>query len=547
PTGSRKFDPAAEKWKIANTPSGFGPDFDRMRREQALQFIGAGGQGGGGASIGTDPASILSRASFGELSKRPRNIQDPNVRNLLNAGTFVSSRQSAAAGGVPQPPLPQEHGIQELGLLNPRRQFYDEGGGVAPGMDTGEDKIPAMLRSEELVLTPELASAVEKADPFKPNPELIVALQGLAQQPLEYDEMSGEHMAVEGGVAPRPTNLPAIAEFLKTLFGAPTVEPDPRTPFDFGEEFAVPTPPTAPTPQRPTEPSREDLLRQGAGATLLEGLGVPSPAQAGASPEFSAEGLGSVSITGPDRLTQPGNAGFGQITPQPGRQGSFSAMTSTVPSAQPLTPEQQVQRRFEMAVQHRDGLAAVLSTDIVGSPAKQARFLSALEAADRQVKTVTDEILAREDQRLRSEETDVRRTMAQANLNESVASTLRSKAQQQTAEAALAKQMLEAATTDPVAAQILNGIEKLGGIPDERTAQLYESVLNKVFEGRGIQINERGWLRRLFGAPRFDVQPAQTEAGGQEGVPDDVTGLLQASKAPITPEMLAYFSQFAGQ
>ncbi|MGH7262093.1 MAG: hypothetical protein ACREI9_15735, partial [Nitrospiraceae bacterium] len=187
PTGSRKFDPAAEKWKIANTPSGFGPDFDRMRREQALQFIGAGGQGGGGASIGTDPASILSRASFGELSKRPRNIQDPNVRNLLNAGTFVSSRQSAAAGGVPQPPLPQEHGIQELGLLNPRRQFYDEGGGVAPGEDTGEDKIPAMLRSEELVLTPELADAVTKADPFKPNPELIVALQGLAQQPLEYD------------------------------------------------------------------------------------------------------------------------------------------------------------------------------------------------------------------------------------------------------------------------------------------------------------------------------------------------------------------------
>ncbi|MGH7262044.1 MAG: hypothetical protein ACREI9_15475, partial [Nitrospiraceae bacterium] len=178
-----------------------GSDF--LKLGQYMKFLGPEQVGAGTRTAGQGFAqmgSAVAGAAAGESASKFGSLTDAVAKNPNLASTFLPMiRQRGAAGGVPQPPLPQEHGIQELGLLNPRRQFYDEGGGVAPGMDTGEDKIPAMLRSEELVLTPELADAVTKADPFKPNPELIVALQGLAQQPLEYDHGSGEHMAAEGG------------------------------------------------------------------------------------------------------------------------------------------------------------------------------------------------------------------------------------------------------------------------------------------------------------------------------------------------------------
>jgi hypothetical protein len=590
--GGRKFDPALEKWKIANTASGRGPDFDRMRRELALQFIGAGGQGGGAVGFAdTDPRDLLKSLPGGTPSSSGgRGFKQSTAGGRFAGGgdtyaTALAQRQFGAGGGVPQPKLPQEMRIQDPGVMDPRRRFYnlggptevfdrrrfDEGGGMAPGEDTGEDKIPAMLRSEELVLTPELAMAVEAANPLEPNPELIMSLQDLAKQPLEFDEDSGEHMAAEGGTSPfagggiRPGSVAdKIATLLAALspggdmsggFQAKAGIPGAIAPPSFEEEFVVPTPPSGAVPGPGPAlalPSREDLLRQGAAATLAESLGIPSPAEAGAdlgSEELGSlgPGPGSVSLEriGGGQLTQAGDAGFGRITPQPGRKGSFSAMTTTVPSAQPLSPEQQVQQRLNDATRRRDLIGAALNTDIVGSPEKQARLLTALDNADRQVSTITNEVLAREQQRMQREETGVRRVMAQANLNESIASTLRSKAQQQTAEAALAKQMLEASTNDPVVGQILNSLEKLGGIKDPRTAAMYEAVFGKLLESRGIQIRENGWLPKLFGAPEFEVEPVQQEAGAAPVAPgDDITSMLAASRQPITPEMLAYLSQY---
>ena len=550
-----------------------GGDFSKLGKY--LQFLGPEQVGAGTRTAGQGFAALAGAASGNAPSLAALESQ-----NLTNR-TFTRGRQRAQGGGVPQPELPQEMGIQELSSYDPRRRFYaaggmtpgamsdrdrfsyDEGGGVAPGQDTGEDKIPAMLRSEELVLTPELADAVVQANPLEPNPELIMSLQDLAKQPLEFGEEEGEFMAAQGGSAPpgfRKEDV-NLKDVFNSIFG---LSDEANAGFErrygipaqgFEEEFDVPVPPAGSIPgprPAPSLPGREDLLRQGAAATLLESLGVPSPAEAGQ--DFSTEELGpepgSVSLerVGGGRLGRAGDAGFGRIQPRPEARGSFSAMTSTVPSAQPLTPEQQVAQRLTSATQRRDLIQAALTTDRVGSPEKQARLLSALDNAERQVNGITNEVLAREQNRLMGEQTQLRQTVAEANVNESVAGILRAKAQQQTAEAALAKQLLEASTTDPVVGEILNRLEKLGNIKDPRTAAQYEAVFGKLLESRDIQIRENGWLRRLFGAPEYEVEPAQAEAGAAPVAPgDDVGAMLAASRQPITPEMLSFFNQYGMQ
>jgi len=457
-------------------------------------------------------------------------------------------RQMAAGGGIPQPDLPQEQGIQYPALVDPRRQFYD-GGGEVPGVDDGQDKIPALLRAEELVVTPELARAIELADPGAPNPELILSLKDLAQKPLDYSPGEGEFVAQGGGFLDRLLrgNPEAGAQRFEQRFGFTPSEP-PVSPRDAILALLEQLPRTREERERlranaPQAMGFDELIRGYEAPTGFEPIPGEIPPDLGAvpgGPDF-APPRGDISISGwdlPGGISRPGNAGFGQITPRPGRQGSFSVM-----GAQPRTPDERRYESLAAAQRRRDLIQSNLATDPVGSPDKQARQLSALQAADQQVNSLVAEIDAAEGRKIAEAEVDVAGVQAQANLNDAYANQLRAVAQKQTADAATAKVLQEAAANDPAVANILNVLGETGLGKSERGSEIAEAILSQILASQGVQIQENGWFRRIFGAPRFEFAPSPgQEIPSTQPAREGATGGV----ASLAPEARAALMQFIG-
>jgi hypothetical protein len=438
----------------------------------------------------------------------------------------------AAGGGIPQPDLPQEQGIQYPALVDPRRQFYD-GGGEVPGVDDGQDKIPALLRAEELVVTPELARAIELADPGAPNPELILSLKDLAQKPLDYSPGEGEFVAQVGGRgAPGSQGtLESILGFLGSLQRNPQFFTERG--FSPGEARELLGRPSPRIPQIPEEFLNYDAPT---GFEPVPGEIPPDLGTVPGSPEFAAP-RGDISISG--GISKPGNAGFGQITPRPSRQGSFSVM-----GAQPRTPDERRYEGLAAAQRRRDLLQSNLATDPVGSPDKQARQLSALQAADQQVNSLVAEIDAAEGRKIAEAQVDVAGVQAQANLNDAYANQLRAVANKQTADAATAKVLQEAAANDPAVANILNVLGETGLGKSERGSEIAEAILSQILASQGVQIQENGWFRRIFGqAPRFEFAPSPgQEVPSTQPSREGATGGI----ASLAPEARAALMQFIG-
>ena len=167
--GGRTFDPAYEKWKIANTSSvGLGPQegLERMRREQALQFIGAGGQGGGGTSL-----------SFAGTERRPGMID----RNLEQAHGAEAASQAAKA----QQQIAQFYINQGINPLTGQRA---EGGGEIQGPSMPPDVVPIMAQGGELVVPLELRHEIEMSDSTDP---IVLELKGLIEKPIEGTTYAG--------------------------------------------------------------------------------------------------------------------------------------------------------------------------------------------------------------------------------------------------------------------------------------------------------------------------------------------------------------------
>ena len=97
---------------------------------------------------------------------------------------------------------------EQRGLLGGKRLPAQIGGEV-PGVDDGTDKIPALLRSEEIVIPPDLAKKIISATTDNP---ILQDIQEVAQRPLEFSEEEGEFVAQRGAFVgpPTPTTLQPI-------------------------------------------------------------------------------------------------------------------------------------------------------------------------------------------------------------------------------------------------------------------------------------------------------------------------------------------------
>lgn len=556
-----------EKGDLGVDPTAFvGTDLDLERARR-----------GGGNLVGDEFLSSRGRRLQAERAAQSAQAAiDPRAGNRVGVGLqgrgithAVASdgrpRQHGAGGGVPQPELPQEGGIQVPGLLDPRRQFYEEGGGVAPGADSGEDQIPAMLRSEELVVTPELVEELEAADPRLPQPQLIGALQRLAEKPMEFSEQAGEHVAARGGVAPGGRQDP----FFDLLVQAGIIQ-------DSTPESGVITPGMLQSPSVGVPGSRatvDDLI--GGGPTPLDpaahdGLDTPPPfsgVRGGASvipgqvPDpfdssnaalgFPDDLSGLPGPTTPDSFSETvGNAGERSfsLSGSPGISSGRGTVTEApvirTEDGTPLSDTFRQQSRLEVAQQRADLVRAAINADPIGGPEKSARLANSLQMAQREVEAAVNEVIAAEELKAANKTADAQLTNAKANLNESIAAGLQAQANKATAESALAKQLLEAAAVDPAVAQLLNIFEvqaKLAG-KDPRAAAQLEAVMRRHFESLGVQLVEHGSLAQLFGAPEFELQPTQ-QAIGEEGA-DTQSGLPDPTLGQLTPEQLEGLNRF---
>lgn len=519
--------------------------------------VGRAGFAGSGTPSELERLSDVLANPGSQFHRFNQDLGDPNAVKAMERGVSYG-RQGAQMGGQPQdidaapggvfaPAMPHELGMPSAGVMTPRRQFYDDGGGVAPGIDTGEDKIPALLRSEELVLTPELAERLMEANPMEPQPELIGDMQELWHQPLEFSPEEGEFMAQDGGVfRPGYEDDPIVAflrRALSTDFQPPEAGISPEThPELFGqapfrmEARPTETPGLTPfgelplmTPELPRvgpgEATEIPLLPEDAGPAL-GAIGMPGP--------------GSISITQAgrpvDRLTSSGDAGHGKITPRPGGEGTLSVM-----GALPTSPEERQQEALAHAMRRRDLLNAAMTTDPVGSPEKQARLERAALLAQNEIDSIANQIEAMQTRKILEAQTEVEQAKADAMLNQSVANQLRAAAQSRTAEANYAKALQDMAANDPMVAQLLNTFEASGLSKTERGAEMAEAILSEILRARGLEIQENGWLSRIFGAPSFELAPTP-EAGLMAQNP--------AATAPApgsNPDESVYLDQFMNQ
>lgn len=557
-----------------------------------------GGPGGAGALQAADPGTNVTpgmQSNIDRSAKRAHSgARTPVPRqNFALGGPVEGDPEPISApnqGAVPQPELPQENGQMVPGLLDPRRQFFEDGGGVAPGVDSGEDKVPAMLRAEELVITPELTEELMNVDPGLPQPGLITALQQLAQQPLEFGEEEGELVAGHGGSV-QPGTIPG--------------------------QFGIPIPgaqgQTGITPEG-LPPGLQQLLdfisRQGqaqvdptTGGIVIEGAQSSTPFPAGPDPANFVPGqiglpdelpsdtgfdLGSSSVPGPPlqlpSLTESVDAASERKftleggSPGTGRVGAAGIRAGLDPSKSPVTggsvapgverigpsgrgrvegsfaitdPETglpmdfsgEQMSRLERAQRIADLTRAAISTDPIGGPEKQSRMLRALEIANREVDSSVNEIIQGQKLAIERQQVQNAGVVAQGQLNASIAQTLQAQAQKVTAEGTLAKQVAELAANNPVVTAAMNKLEILAKNPkmdpDDRDRIL--AILTRELQVAGIELTESGFFADLFGAPGFAISPVAQE----QGVPDpagandgqqELQALMSRAKAGMSAE-----------
>ena len=487
-------------------------------------------------------------------------------RNLGQAVDLGDRRRTFQGGGPVgriSPQLPQEQGQQIPSVLDPRRAFFQGGGGTAPGIDDGTDKIPALLRSEELVVTPEVTDDIETANPFEVNPELIIDLQELADKPLEFDEGEGEFVAQRGGATgdfgPRGGATGGFGEFdlapvdILELLTAGAI-PEIRRNIPLIQRVAPEIQRTAVAEGRaalgldPRLPATPETLASGRNpfeAILGPGGAELAPITDVPQVDFGEAAGGDFAVPGgvsrPGRFVEDvGEAGERRFTLEGGERGApgpqISTGRGTVSSPAIRLDDDTLLRdrirrpnRLESALSRVQSLRTALVADPIGGPEKQARLQRALQGAQREVESSVNELVASERLRIQRQAAQAQTLQAQANLNTSIARTLQAQSQKATAEAALAKQLQESAAQDPFLAQVLNAFETQGKVAadnPEAAAQL-DAVIRRLFETRGVQLTESGSIARLFGAPEFEIQPIQPEVGqpGGEGA-ESVAGLL---------------------
>jgi len=174
----------------------------------------------------------------------------------------------------------------ELTYGTPRSVVGRARGGEVPGMDTGEDYIPAMLRGGELVLTPEVAEEVKMSNSKDP---LVRKIQGFLDREPEYTD-DGAQFQLGGGFGLTPgggTQDIFQPEQGLSMTGAPV----PQTPGTFSVMGA---PPEALTPEARAQKDYESATRL---ASLLRSamtLGTQGSAEnlmASGIPQLGLKGL----------------------------------------------------------------------------------------------------------------------------------------------------------------------------------------------------------------------------------------------------------------
>ncbi len=548
-----------------NVADQFQLQLERMLAEKQLSGDPSGRGILAGGVGGDDSRAVSGARDFGLDPLGPRG--SATNRKFFAAGGPVEQNtvNSPNKGAVPQPTLPQEEGQVIPGLLDPRRQFFEEGGGTAPGIDSGEDKVPAMLRSEELVVVPELVEDIQNADPELPQPGLITALQQLAQQPLQFSEEEGELVGAHGGQAdfsrfadPRQAGSPAVGahqqgsllpqvvlDFLSQLAQGPGGAPGVDIPTQFaGPELGPPSP-------RPLE--ADDLsgsIESSFGQPSDSGVGQASefnvPLQEALRPPSFSETVGeggerSFSLTGGGSLGGPadirggldptkgllsGGEGFAPEASRqtPGGAGSISGSAAIIDpeTGLPMDFGGKQLTRLERAQRTADLTRAALRADPIGGPKKQARMFRALEVANREMDASVNDMLASQQVAFQRQQAQVQGVVAQGKLNESVAHALAAEAQKATAEGALAKQVSDAALNNPVIADALKMAEILAKNPDANPKAIatLNAIMDRHLQSFGMELTQNdgffGWFRQLFGAPGAEI----SQTTPQQGLPD---------------------------
>jgi hypothetical protein len=467
-----------------------------------------------------DPNAFMQEGSQGEFSPRQRNVAGMRGTgaDILGIQGSQRGREFFQSGGPVNPPntVPMNRptaNLADLAIAHPtgiesRRQFF-EGGGEVPGMDTGQDQVPAMLRSEELVVTPELVEAIQAAQTPDAAMAVVEALKVLAQKPLEFDEEQGEHVAQSGGLTPEQImslsggltppaqiDIDPMSEEEKLLHMARSGLLLPTIP---GANIP-PAPGLAPTsgPTEPLEPQIfdvEDMRRQPEMKSINQMIPVaPTRVQSTADiipgdiPTLTAFGPGPGETTGPTKFGPGVNRGTVS------RLGTDS-----------LTEDELQLARVERAKSRRDLIQHALITDPIGGPEKFARLNNALENAERQVDHLVNEVAAKETHRLAQRQTDIARLGAEAQLSEATSARLQAEAQKATAFAVVAEKLQAMAANDPRAAVIIDMFSKIKP-KGKRGEEMVEAALKIMLERLGTPLKENGWIRQvLFGAPTFEL------------------------------------------
>lgn len=495
--------------------------------------------------------------------------------DILGVQGSTFNRQFYQEGGPVNPPntVPMNRPTANLTDLaiahptsagDPRRQFYQEGGptgGEVPGEDTGQDKVPAMLRSEELVVTPELVQSIESVQTPDQAMAVVEALKALARQPLEYDEESGEHMAAEGG----STSWESILKAIGRIF----------TPYGEGEAgFPGHAPgagfygiPGAPLNTDPVAEAISELTPQGTPASKasalakltqqptpsseLEGPPAPTPMQRVTGqvhdvadlrkPDFMPfMGPGQAPIAqviqghggAPTTLHVTGGEGLGIGEPTRfiGPDGRPLKGTLSQLGTPSLTEDQMQMKRIEDAKRRRDLIQSAMNSDPVGGPEKFARLQNGLNNANDQIKQLVDEVVAKEKNRISERYAAAQGIQAEAALSNSTANKLSAEAQKATAFATVAEKLQAAAAQDPRAAIIIEMFSKMNP-KSERGVEQAEAVMKIMLERLGIPLKENGFFRQLFGAPQFElsapeVAPPDFSAPFGQNITPEIQALL---------------------
>jgi hypothetical protein len=389
-----------------------------------------------------------------------------------------------------------------------------EGGGEAPGVDTGEDKIPALLRSEELVVTPELTEMLEQVQTPEQAMQVVQALQQLAQKPLEFSDEAGEFIAQDGGSTGDSASVMGL--IMRELQDRGVQIPGLTAPV--GDATQIPGGIgnlIGAFPQTTTGVPHQDFDPLGGGPSVLEG-----PRQTGFSePEVPENILGTPSRGGIDRsgavpqLTleggTPGQAGLAELSGLTGR-GTVSTLGV---APQKLTEEEQDAQDLRNAQRRVDLIQSAMITDPVGGAEKAARMGSLLEIANNAVTRKTREILVKQQQQALKGQAQAAQLQAAAAVEDSISKRIEAEAAKTTAEAGLAKQIRESLAVNPQLQQIMPILNAIGQVKDERSQAFLEAIFRRIwFEQTGEQLTENGSLRRLLGAPEFEFVTPENEA-----------------------------------